>query len=204
MRARRRNPWYLSDVDLPEGDRADDRRGAAAVASASLIVIAVPSEFFADALARLGAVSAPVVSATKGFDPVRHRRMSEVVAERWPTAGVAVLSGPTFAREVALGQPTAAVIASPRRRAGRRAAAASRLARVPALHEPRRRRRRGRRGAQERDRGGDRAGRRPRAWARTRAPRWSRAAWPRSRGWPSRSAASRRRWRGWPGSATWC
>ncbi len=111
MRARRRNPWYLPDVDLPEGIEPTTD-AAAAVASASLIVIAVPSEFFADALAHLGDVSAPVVSATKGFDPVRHRRMSEVVAGRWPTAGVAVLSGPTFAREVALGQPTAAVIAS--------------------------------------------------------------------------------------------
>jgi glycerol-3-phosphate dehydrogenase (NAD(P)+) len=76
------------------------------------VVIAVPSEFFVDALSALGAVSVPVVSATKGFDPVYHRRMSEVLASRWPAVGVAVLSGPTFAREVALAQPTAAVIAS--------------------------------------------------------------------------------------------
>jgi glycerol-3-phosphate dehydrogenase (NAD(P)+) len=110
MRLRRRNPWYLPDVDLPEGiDPTTD--AAAAVAAASLVVIAVPSEFFGDTLARLGAVSAPVVSATKGFEPGRHRRMSEVIAARWPAAGVGVLSGPTFAREVALGQPTAAVIA---------------------------------------------------------------------------------------------
>src|SRR2546427_6245641 len=38
--------------------------------------------------------------------------MSEVIVERFPEARVAVLSGPTFAREVALGRPTAAVIAS--------------------------------------------------------------------------------------------
>jgi len=110
MRARRRNPWYLPDVDLPEGVEATTD-AAAAVAGASLVVVAVPSEFFADALARLGRVSAPVVSATKGFEPGGHRRMSEVIAGRWPSAGVAVLSGPTFAREVALAQPTAAVIA---------------------------------------------------------------------------------------------
>ena len=53
-----------------------------------------------------------MVSATKGFDPERHRRMSELIGERFPAAGVAVLSGPTFAREVAHGQPTAAVVAS--------------------------------------------------------------------------------------------
>src|SRR3989454_9238840 len=38
--------------------------------------------------------------------------MSEVVGEQFPHARVAALSGPTFAREVALGRPTAAVIAS--------------------------------------------------------------------------------------------
>src|SRR5262249_61017890 len=54
----------------------------------------------------------PVVSATKGLDPPRHVRMTELVAERFPSAPIAALSGPTFAREVALGQPTAAVIAS--------------------------------------------------------------------------------------------
>ena len=111
IRRRRRHPWYLADVELPPAIEAtsDD---AAGLASATLVIVAVPSEFFASTLARLGPVSAPVVSATKGFEPGRHRRMSEVLAERWPEATVAVLSGPTFAREVALGQPTAAVIAS--------------------------------------------------------------------------------------------
>jgi glycerol-3-phosphate dehydrogenase (NAD(P)+) len=109
--ARRRNPWYLPDVDLPSGVEATVDAGAA-LASARLVVVAVPSEFFAATLARLGPVTVPVVSATKGFEPGRHRRMSEVVAEHWPGAAVAVLSGPTFAREVALAQPTAAVLAS--------------------------------------------------------------------------------------------
>ena len=111
IRARRRNPWYLSDVELPAGiDATSD--AAAAVDAAALVIVAVPSEFFAATLARLGAVTAPVVSATKGFEPTRHRRLSEVVSERWPRTAVAVLSGPSFAREVARAQPTAAVIAS--------------------------------------------------------------------------------------------
>jgi glycerol-3-phosphate dehydrogenase (NAD(P)+) len=111
IRTRRRNPWYLSDVDLPPGVEVTDD-AAAAARSATLVIVAIPSEFFAGAVARLGPVAAPVLSATKGLEPVRHRRMSEVVAERWPDVPVAVLSGPTFAREVALGQPTAAVVAS--------------------------------------------------------------------------------------------
>jgi glycerol-3-phosphate dehydrogenase (NAD(P)+) len=111
IRARRRNPWYLSDVELPAGiDATSD--AAAAVDAAALVIVAVPSEFFAATLARLGVVTAPVVSATKGFEPARHRRLSEVVSERWPRTAVAVLSGPSFAREVARAQLTAAVIAS--------------------------------------------------------------------------------------------
>jgi glycerol-3-phosphate dehydrogenase (NAD(P)+) len=111
IRTRRRNPWYLAEVDLPPGIEATTDP-AAALRSATLVVVAVPSEFFAATLGRLGTVRVPVVSATKGFEPGRHRRMSEVIAERWPGVGVAVLSGPTFARDVANAQPTAAVIAS--------------------------------------------------------------------------------------------
>ena len=111
IRTGRRNPWYLSDVDLPPGVEVTTD-AAAAASAAALLIVAVPSEFFGAALARLGRVTAPVVSATKGFEPARHRRMSELVAERWPGVPVAALSGPTFAREVALGRPTAAVIAS--------------------------------------------------------------------------------------------
>jgi glycerol-3-phosphate dehydrogenase (NAD(P)+) len=111
IRARRRNPWYLSDVDLPPGIEVTGD-ATSAVGSASLVILAVPSEFFGATVARLGPVTAPVLSATKGFEPGRHRRMTEVVAERWPGVPVAVLSGPTFAREVARAQPTAAVVAS--------------------------------------------------------------------------------------------
>jgi glycerol-3-phosphate dehydrogenase (NAD(P)+) len=111
--ARRRNPHYLEDVDLPEGLRVTADLGAA-VGEAAIVIVAVPSEFFAAVLKDMGRLPAGtcVVSATKGFDPQRHLRMSEVVADGLPEARRAVLSGPTFAREVALGQPTAAVVAS--------------------------------------------------------------------------------------------
>ena len=112
IRARRRNPWYLPDLEIPDGVEAT-ADPAMALADAAIVVVAVPSEFFGATLARLApAPGAAIVSATKGFDPVRHLRMSELVRERFPAAPVAALSGPTFAREVALGRPTAAVIAS--------------------------------------------------------------------------------------------
>jgi glycerol-3-phosphate dehydrogenase (NAD(P)+) len=54
----------------------------------------------------------PIVSATKGLDPESHLRMTELIGTRFPGAPLAALSGPTFAREVALGLPTACVVAS--------------------------------------------------------------------------------------------
>lgn len=108
----RRNPWYLTDLEIPEAVEATvDAAGA--VAAADVVIVAVPSEFFAATLARLGPPArAAVVSATKGFDPVRHVRMSELVRERFPGTPVAALSGPTFAREVAMARPAAAVVAA--------------------------------------------------------------------------------------------
>jgi glycerol-3-phosphate dehydrogenase (NAD(P)+) len=106
----RRHPSYLRDIELPAGV-TPTTQARAAVAASALVIVAVPSEFLAAALGGLGPVRVPVVSATKGFDPVRHLRMSEIIAERAPGARVAALSGPTFAREVAMGLPTAAVVA---------------------------------------------------------------------------------------------
>jgi glycerol-3-phosphate dehydrogenase (NAD(P)+) len=109
---RHRNPWYLTDLEVPSGVEAT-ADAASAVAGADVVIVAVPSEFFGATLARLAPPPrSPIVSATKGFDPVRHLRMTELVRERFPEAPVAALSGPTFAREVAMALPTAAVVAS--------------------------------------------------------------------------------------------
>jgi glycerol-3-phosphate dehydrogenase (NAD(P)+) len=110
---RRRNPYYLEDVELP-GDIQATADPAEAVSEAEAVLVAVPSEFFARTLKSVPGLpaGAVVVSATKGFDPERHLRMSELIGERFPEAETAVLSGPTFAREVAHVQPTAGVVAS--------------------------------------------------------------------------------------------
>ncbi len=108
-----RNAWYLSDVELPAAVRATGDL-VEALDGASLVTIAVPSEFVAGLLKNVSGLPAgvPIVSATKGLDPERHLRMTELIGGRFPGAPVAALSGPTFAREVALGLPTACVIAS--------------------------------------------------------------------------------------------
>jgi glycerol-3-phosphate dehydrogenase (NAD(P)+) len=113
IRARRLNPFYLEDVVLPDSVAATADQDEA-VSDADVVLLAVPSEFMGGTLKSVPALpeGAAVVSATKGFDPERHLRMSELIAERFPAAPVAVLSGPTFAREVARARPTAAVLAS--------------------------------------------------------------------------------------------
>ena len=89
--------------------------------------------------------------------------LHEVAHEVCPTAPIAVLSGPTFAHEVAAGLPTAVTLACEDAGARRGAARADRPARLPHLSVRRRRRRRGRRRGQERARHRLRRGRGARA-----------------------------------------
>jgi glycerol-3-phosphate dehydrogenase (NAD(P)+) len=88
----------------------------AAVALADIIVSVVPSEFLRSTLSRLGPYLRSgqiIVSATKGVENGTFLRMTQVIAES--TAGlslpVGALSGPSFAQEVAEGQPTAVTVA---------------------------------------------------------------------------------------------
>jgi glycerol-3-phosphate dehydrogenase (NAD(P)+) len=99
-----RNPRSLPIVDLRgvEAVPLDD-----APADVDVIVVAVPSKAFASVAASLPG-SAPVLSLTKGLDPASGERLSTTVHGR----PVAVLSGPNMAEEIAVGLPTAAVIAS--------------------------------------------------------------------------------------------
>jgi glycerol-3-phosphate dehydrogenase (NAD(P)+) len=54
----------------------------------------------------------PIVSATKGIERGTQKRMSEIITEVTGRGRVAVLSGPSFAREVARGEPTLVVVAA--------------------------------------------------------------------------------------------
>jgi glycerol-3-phosphate dehydrogenase (NAD(P)+) len=78
-----------------------------AVASAELVCVAVPSRAFRQVMEHLPG-SGPILILTKGLDPVSGERLSTVVRGR----GVAALSGPNHAEEIAQGLPAAAVLAS--------------------------------------------------------------------------------------------
>jgi len=108
------NPTYLPDIALSASLTATNSLKDA-VAGCDVLVMAVPSHGFRDILVALSphlATGVPVVSLTKGLEPVSGLRMSEVVGEVVPRSPVAVLTGPNLAREIALGQPAASVIAT--------------------------------------------------------------------------------------------
>lgn len=113
----RENTEYLPGFVIP-GIVEPTHDLARATADANVILLAVPSQYLRGVLAEMVPGlrgEEEFVSATKGIEAATLSRMSQVIAEevgrRFP-ARVAVLSGPTFAREVARGEPAALVISS--------------------------------------------------------------------------------------------
>jgi glycerol-3-phosphate dehydrogenase (NAD(P)+) len=116
MRAGRENARYLPEAKFPDAIEVHDDL-AGAVRGAVAIIVAVPSHGLRALLTQLKpllARDARLAWATKGFElesgKLPHQVAYEVLGDRYP---VAVLSGPTFAREVGMGLPTAMTIASP-------------------------------------------------------------------------------------------
>jgi glycerol-3-phosphate dehydrogenase (NAD(P)+) len=151
MQAARENTRYLPGIPMPEGltlDGGGDDWLERAVQGQDLVVIGTPIAGVRSVLSRLqkAKLSVPVAWLSKGFEaPVPESRepadhpgndsgapqgllVHEVRAQVAPDLLAGVLSGPSFAREVALGQPTALVAASD--------SAAVRQALVAAFHGP--------------------------------------------------------------------
>lgn len=115
MRATSVNGRYLAGVPLP-AQVAPTTDLAAALASAESLIVAVPSHVVRGIVRSIQALiprGAVVVSAAKGLETDTLQRMSQVIsAELPPAVPVVVLSGPSFAVEVARGLPTAVLAAS--------------------------------------------------------------------------------------------
>jgi glycerol-3-phosphate dehydrogenase (NAD(P)+) len=109
------NSRYLPGVTLPDGIEIEHDFGRA-VAPADQLLVVVPSHAFREVLERAKPLLRPgqrVAWATKGFElatgKLPHDVATEVLGADVPTA---VLSGPTFAREVGAGLPSAMTVAS--------------------------------------------------------------------------------------------
>jgi len=116
MALARRNERYLPSAPFPDS-LAVETSLPAALAAARDVLVVVPSPAFRDVLGALAPHLQPamhVAWATKGFELASGLLPHQVAAEvLGPERRIAVLSGPTFAREVGAGLPTAMTVASP-------------------------------------------------------------------------------------------
>jgi glycerol-3-phosphate dehydrogenase (NAD(P)+) len=112
MIAQRRNQRYLPEVPLPAALAVGaDHDAALRHARGGLLVVATPMAALRERLAALPA-DLPVLWLCKGFEAVSGELGHEIARELRPHAPAGVLSGPSFALEVAREQPTALVAAS--------------------------------------------------------------------------------------------
>ena len=110
---RHANPLYLPGVALDPDIRATTDPADAAEADA--VLLAPPAQHvrrIARSLAPRWRQGTPALICAKGIEQESGALMSEVVAEELPNAPIAVMSGPTFASEVARGLPTAITLAA--------------------------------------------------------------------------------------------
>ncbi|PXX64134.1 glycerol 3-phosphate dehydrogenase (NAD(P)+) [Nocardia tenerifensis] len=114
LHTQHRNPSYLTDIPLPPVAATHDP--AVALDGADIVVLAVPSQSLRanlDHWKELIPPDASLLSLAKGIENGTLLRMSQVIAEVSGAreSRIAVLSGPNLAREIAVGQPAATVIA---------------------------------------------------------------------------------------------
>jgi glycerol-3-phosphate dehydrogenase (NAD(P)+) len=111
----RENLRYLPGVPIPAHIRATHDLGLA-VRGAEIVISVVPSQHVRAVYSGLAPLLQPhqhIVSATKGIEDVTFLRMTQVIEQTMGgRAACSVLSGPSFAQEVAAGAPTAITVAS--------------------------------------------------------------------------------------------
>jgi glycerol-3-phosphate dehydrogenase (NAD(P)+) len=115
-----RNGIYLPGVSLDRGIEATAKFNE--VANCDLLLMAAPAQQLravADELSPYVKDGQPVVICSKGIEQTTGRLMSQVVSEALPAAEIAVLSGPSFAAEVARGLPAAVTLATAEESLGR-------------------------------------------------------------------------------------
>ncbi len=109
INSRRTNTPYLPGITLAASITAT---GAIAdLAELPVLLVVTPAQHLAGVLASLPDRPRDLVLCAKGIEAGSGRLMVDVAREAAPGAALAVLSGPTFAREVALGLPTAITLA---------------------------------------------------------------------------------------------
>ncbi|MES2046333.1 MAG: NAD(P)H-dependent glycerol-3-phosphate dehydrogenase [Pseudomonadota bacterium] len=109
INATHENPLFLAGVALSPGVRATGTLDE--LASCDALLVVVPTQHVRAVLADAPVGNTPLVLCAKGMEAGTRLLVSEVAAAVQPFAPIAVLSGPTFAHEVAAGLPTAITLA---------------------------------------------------------------------------------------------
>jgi glycerol-3-phosphate dehydrogenase (NAD(P)+) len=123
MRRRRENARFLPGFALPQ-ELVIENNLATAIAAAEIVIIAAPIAGLRPCVRNLGALGlkTPLLWVCKGFEADTGQLPHEVVAEELPDVPSGMLSGPSFAQEVAAGLPTALALAATDHAFARRAA----------------------------------------------------------------------------------
>lgn len=103
------NSLFLSSARLSENITATSQ--LADLATLPVLLVVTPAQHLASVLSALPDGPRDLVLCSKGIEAGTGRLMADVAAEAAPSAAIAVLSGPTFAHEVAAGLPTAVTLA---------------------------------------------------------------------------------------------
>ncbi len=112
----RKNPRYLSDLEIPDNVRATSELSEA-LRDRELVICAIPSQFVRDVMTRANrelSDASILISTVKGIEQGSCMLMDQVfrdVLDPVHHPRLTFLSGPSFAREVADGQPTAVTVA---------------------------------------------------------------------------------------------
>lgn len=111
MALERKNSRFLADIELP-AEIEPRTHLQQCVHEADEVIIAVPSHAFCEILAQIEKPENGITWLTKGVDPQTHKLLSEIVNLRFgKDYPQAILSGPTFAKEIALLMPAAITLA---------------------------------------------------------------------------------------------
>ncbi len=109
INAEHRNPLYLPSATLAPTIRATAE--LAELAHLDIVLVVTPAQVLGRVLSGLTKAPRDLVLCSKGIEAGTGRMMFDVAAEAAPGSAIAVLSGPTFAHEVAAGLPTAVTLA---------------------------------------------------------------------------------------------
>jgi len=109
VNTQRRNPLFLPSAELAQSIVATNHIGE--MVDLPILLAVVPAQHLGRVLADLDGSSCDLVLCAKGIEAGSGRLMADVAKDALPKAEIAVLSGPTFAHEVAAGLPTAVTLA---------------------------------------------------------------------------------------------